>query len=225
MSHIVFDAFGTLFKTTLPANEIGLDHEMTQRILGQYRRQLLQSTWLYTLAQEFIPFDVLSKQALEVAFQRENIALNHQGFNILLGMYENPVVFEGVFEILEQLSARGHRIYMLSNGTIRMLTRAAKSCGLTHLIHQIISAEQVRVYKPHADIYELGLASIGTSKNQITFVSSNDWDVFGASTFGFRPIWIDRNNQKQFPYQTSAPITRAENFTDLPDLIQDSHQK
>ena len=34
----------------------------------------------------------------------------------------------------------------------------------------------------------------------VTFVSSNRWDVMGAAAFGFKPVWVNRaNNPDEYP--------------------------
>jgi 2-haloacid dehalogenase len=48
------------------------------------------------------------------------------------------------------------------------------------------------MYKPRPEIYQHAVASLGVSRDEIGFVSSNYWDIAGATSFGFRTYWLNR---------------------------------
>jgi len=43
---------------------------------------------------------------------------------------------------------------------------------------------------------------IPVSKQEVLFVSSNAWDALGATWFGFKTLWINRQN---LPYEALGP--------------------
>jgi 2-haloacid dehalogenase len=49
------------------------------------------------------------------------------------------------------------------------------------------------MYKPRPEVYALVTARFGVKPQDVTFVSSNRWDVMGAAAFGFRPVWVNRS--------------------------------
>ena len=57
--------------------------------------------------------------------------------------------------------------------------------GLTNLIDQVISVDELGIYKPDPRVYQLALDGFGVTKNQVLFHSSNAWDVAGVVNFGF----------------------------------------
>jgi 2-haloacid dehalogenase len=50
----------------------------------------------------------------------------------------------------------------------------------------------VRMDKPRPEVYAVVTDRFGIPPEQVIFVSSNRWDVMGAATFGFRPVWVNR---------------------------------
>ena len=58
----------------------------------------------------------------------------------------------------------------------------------------MLSVDELRVYKPAPQVYELALRRLGVAKEAIGFVSSNCWDAAGAKSFGFTVFWINRAN-------------------------------
>jgi 2-haloacid dehalogenase len=83
---------------------------------------------------------------------------------------------------------------ILSNGNPQMLDVAVKSAGMTGLFDHVLSVDAVRAYKPSPAAYALGTQAFGAQPREIVFVSSNGWDVAGASWFGFTTFWLNRQN-------------------------------
>jgi 2-haloacid dehalogenase len=98
-------------------------------------------------------------------------------------------------EVLEALTSLApFPLAILSNGSPRMLTAVVKNAGLAEKFTQIMSVDEVRVYKPSPTVYELAPRKLNTAKEAICFVSSNSFDVIGAKAFGFQVCWVNRVN-------------------------------
>jgi 2-haloacid dehalogenase len=83
---------------------------------------------------------------------------------------------------------------ILSNGNPQMLDVAVKSAGMSGLFDHVLSVDAVRAYKPAPVAYALGTQAFGAEPRDIVFVSSNGWDVAGATWFGFTTFWLNRQN-------------------------------
>jgi 2-haloacid dehalogenase len=102
-------------------------------------------------------------------------------------------------EVLAALKARGIATGILSNGDMPMLQVAVKSAGLTDVLDHLISADQVKKYKTHPDVYALGPQMLGLKPAQIGFVSSNGCDALAATWYGFQTLWVNRSGA---PFET-----------------------
>ena len=49
------------------------------------------------------------------------------------------------------------------------------------------------MYKPRPEVYALVTNAFGIRPEEVVFISSNRWDVMGAASFGFRPLWVNRS--------------------------------
>lgn len=95
-----------------------------------------------------------------------------------------------------------------------MLRTGLQRSGLVAYFGWVISADEVKLYKPSPKVYQLAVKHMKLKKTEILFVSSNSFDVAGAKSFGFRVCWINR---------TGAPLDRlgikpdlvVRNFDDL----------
>jgi 2-haloacid dehalogenase len=69
---------------------------------------------------------------------------------------------------------------------------AVQSAGLAGLIDRILSVDVVHRFKTAPETYALVDEAFGTTRDAISFQSSNRWDIAGAQKFGFRTVWINR---------------------------------
>jgi len=56
----------------------------------------------------------------------------------------------------------------------------------------VLSVDEVKIYKPAPQVYELAPRKLGVPTEKIGFVSSNCWDALGAKSFGFTVFWVNR---------------------------------
>ena len=91
-------------------------------------------------------------------------------------------------------SLKDFQLAILSNGSPSMLAAAVRASGQTSVSSEVISVDRVQVYKPSPRAYALGLDILNLRAEDILFVSSNWWDVWGAKSFGFNVCWCNRSD-------------------------------
>lgn len=71
---------------------------------------------------------------------------------------------------------------------------------------------------PSPQVYQLALDRLGVTHREISFQSSNRWDVYAASAFGFCTVWCNRTGQprEQLP---GAPDLELATLAALPDHL------
>ena len=78
----------------------------------------------------------------------------------------------------------------VSNGSPKMLDAAVEAGKLE--LDAVLSVDAVRRYKPRPEVYAMVAERFSAKPDDIIFISSNRWDVMGASAFGFRTLWVNR---------------------------------
>jgi 2-haloacid dehalogenase len=188
----VFDAYGTLFDVNSAvyrhADAIGAQ---AKPFAETWRAKQLEYTWVLSLANRYEPFWTLTERALDFAFAKfpgiDQALREH-----MLDAYRTLSAYAEVREVLVALRERGARMGILSNGDADMLRSAILASKLEGLFDAVLSVDAVRIFKTHPRTYALVTEQFQASAAQITFVSSNRWDVFGAAAHGFSPIWVNR---------------------------------
>ena len=206
----VFDAYGTLFDVHSVATRCescwpGKGAQVSQL----WRAKQLEYTWQRSLMQRYAPFSTVTREALAYACEALKLELRVAQMEGLMGEYHRLAVYPDVGPALRRL---GGRRAILSNGSPDMLEPLVENSRL--VFDAVISVDELKVYKPAPQVYDLAVKKLGTS--DIGFVSSNCWDALGAKSYGFTVFWINRTN---------APVDRLgfkpdEVLTSLDEILR-----
>jgi 2-haloacid dehalogenase len=201
----VFDAYGTLFDVHAAIGRhraaAGPDAD---RLSELWRVKQLEYAWTLTLAGRYEDFWTLTERALNFALARfpsVDRALEPK----LMDAYRTLDPFADAGAILRALKARGHRTAILSNGSPAMLAAAVDGAQLGADLDAVLSVDAIRMYKPRPEVYRLVTDHFGIAPADVIFVSSNRWDVMGATAVGFRAAWINRGRMPD-EYADLAPV-------------------
>jgi 2-haloacid dehalogenase len=211
----VFDAYGTLFDVNSAVarwrDAVGAQAD---RLAEIWRAKQLEYTWVRSLMGDHRDFQAITRDALRFAAQRIGglPAPTQAG---LLDAYRELDAFADVRPKLLALKAAGLQIAILSNGTRTMLETACAAAGLTPLIDAILSVDEVGVFKTDPRVYAMVGARFDCARREVSFQSSNRWDVAGASRHGFRSVWINRSSQPE-EYDDLPPAMTIRSLADLP---------
>jgi 2-haloacid dehalogenase len=203
---VIFDAYGTLFdvhSVIAAAEQLFPGHG--DALSQLWRQKQIEYTQLRTLAartdapgEHYRPFWDITLDALRFAAKRLHLTLGRAAEKRLMDEYACLSAFPDAVPVLRALreptAAPSVGLAILSNGNPQMLDIAVKSAGMNSLFDHVLSVDAVRAYKPSPAAYALGPDAFGVSASEIVFVSSNGWDVAGATWFGFTTFWLNRQN-------------------------------
>lgn len=212
----VFDAYGTLFDVHSAAArhraEIGPDWE---RFSALWRTKHLEYTWITALAGRHDTFWKLAGESLDFAAAAiGGIAPDTRAK--LLAAYRTLSAYPEVPAVLDGLRAKGAKLAILTNGDPDMIDDAVRSAGLAGKLDALITVHEAGIFKPSPRVYALVEKRLGCRPADVSFQSSNRWDIAGATAFGFRTVWINRSGAPgEYP---SMPADRT--VRDLTALLQ-----
>ena len=213
----VFDAYGTLFDVHAAVaryrNAAGPEADRFSEI---WRLKQLEYAWLLSAAGHYVDFWTLTERALDHAFARCP-SIDRALRPALLDCYFKLDAFPDTRAALAALKAKGARTAILSNGSPKMLSAAVENAKLGGELDAVLSVDAIRLYKPRADVYALVTDAFAIGPADVAFVSSNRWDVMGATAFGFRCVWVNRANMAD-EYPEFAPVKVVRDLASLATL-------
>ncbi len=214
----VFDAYGTLFDfataTASCREELG---DKMAPLSTLWRDKQLQYTWLRAIQGQHADFFQVTSDALDYSLEALEISRPDLRSR-LLDLYLQLGTFPEVPGVLPHLKAAGMKTAILSNGTPRMLKAAVDHAGIADLFDEVLSVEEVGVFKTHPKTYQLAVDRLGIGKESISFQSSNAWDAHAASAFGMRVVWCNRYGQRR-ERLPGRPDREVRTLEVLPELL------
>jgi 2-haloacid dehalogenase len=181
---LVFDAYGTLYDVHSVVRRCETRYPGKGTQLSQlWRAKQLEYTWQRSLMQRYAPFSQVTREALEYSCSALGLAFD----GTLMEEYLRLAPFPEAKAALERLPMKKA---ILSNGSPDLLDPLVRNSGLS--FDAVLSVDELKVYKPAPQVYELAVKHLKTPREAIGFVSSNCWDALGAKSYGFRVYWVNR---------------------------------
>ena len=115
------------------------------------------------------------------------------------------------------------KLAILSNGNLHMLESAVNAAGIQGLFSHLLSVDAVKKFKTAPEAYQLGPDVFGLLAKKILFVSSNGWDVCGATWFGYTSFWVNRANAPMEELGVT-PDGQGSSLTDLLSFVSQHHE-
>lgn len=213
---ITFDCYGTLidweggiigaFQEEASRDGVTLDAD---EIIAAY-----MSVEPQVESESYLPYsEVLARAALQAA-EKIGWQLAPERAGFLAASVPRWQPFADTNQALERLSEK-YKLGILSNIDDSLLAETRKYFTVTFDL--IVTAEQVRSYKPGFAHFEAAAARLG-GKRQLHAAQSYFHDVVPARKLNLPVVWVNRKNEIA---KGGGPIPTAEvkNLTELADLL------
>jgi 2-haloacid dehalogenase len=224
----IFDAYGTLFDVTSATRIVANEEEYSSfpnhsvKVSNSWRIKQLEYSWLRNIMHEYIDFWQITKDALDFALE-ENQIKNEKLRQRLLDVYWNLSAYPEAQDVLTTLKANNIQTGILSNGSNQMLNSAVVSANLKNYLDKIISIDGIEIYKPDPKVYQMVIDQFNCKIEEVLFISSNGWDIAGASKFGFTTLWVNRNLIPK-DRLTFMPNKITNNLSTIPNILKELNE-
>ena len=190
---LVFDAYGTLFDVHSVQMRCDAFWPGKGAVLSQaWRTKQLEYTWLRSLMGRYAPFSRITEDALLFSCASLKLGIGEKEKAALMQAYLELALYPEVADAMKRIQAKRA---ILTNGSPDMIAPLVAQSGLS--FDAVLSVDEVKVFKPAPQVYQLAVDRLRLAKEDVGFVSSNCWDALGAKSFGFQVWWINR---------TGAPV-------------------
>ncbi len=219
----IFDAYGTLFDVDAAARQVASEPGQSQlaavwgTLSADWRRKQLEYSWLRAIGGRHIPFWQVTQDSLDWAMENNGLADNALRAK-LLSVYKELPAYPEVPKMLSALKEKGMNIAILSNGSPDMLVNAVRFAGIGEYLDDVLSVEEVEIFKPHNLVYDMVWDRFDVPQTEVLFASANGWDAAGAAGYGFATVWVNRADAPQ-DRLWAAPHRTLKNLKSIPDLV------
>ncbi|HZD70849.1 MAG TPA: HAD hydrolase-like protein [Actinomycetes bacterium] len=154
-------------------------------------------------------------ESLRRAARRERLPLQPAGETVLLDAWAGMRAFSEVPATLAGLRDDGWRLGVLTNCDDDLFRATLPALGVA--LDEVVTAEQVRSYKPRLAHFEEFSRRTGAASDHWVHVA-NSWvhDIVPASRLGIPRIWVDRDRTG---HDASLATLVLDDLLKLPDAL------
>ena len=218
---LCFDMYGTLCDTSSVSAALGEHLEVTAGFVADvdalWRRTQLRYAQQVALMDGYIPFSAVTERALDYALDFYDLDPSEETRQAIILAYDDLDPFPDAADALAELGET-RPVVVLSNGNPEMLETLAENAGLAPHLDDVISAHEVRTFKPDPAVYENAAERLGRRIGDCRLVSSNAWDVAGAAQAGMATAWVNRSREPPEQVGGAADLT-VESLAALADSL------
>lgn len=216
---IVFDLYGTLYDVQAVARACEDAFPTRGAALALlWRRKQLEYTWLRSQMGRYAPFEKVTLDALVFTCGHFGLALDPATARSLCDAWLHLPPFVDMPGCVRRLKDAGFALAVLSNGSRHTLDEVVGNSGMKWGFDQLISVEEVQVFKPNPQVYQLAEQRMGQGREHLLFVSANAWDASAAALFGFPVCWINRQ-QQAFDQLGATPTVEVADLDAMLDWV------
>jgi 2-haloacid dehalogenase len=205
---VLFDVVGTLFDVA------PLQRRLRGSGFDAWFERLLHTATSLTLAGRFEPFADIAASTLKTTIAKNGLSADAD--EVLALLRELPADNEALAAV-DLVASSGVLVGALTNSGEKQTQKLLEAAGLSDRIAEVVSVEEVELYKPHPAVYRHAAERLGVEPRAITLVAAHAWDVVGAKEASLDAIWIDRM-EREWPFPKGKPRRVAHGLLEAAEL-------
>lgn len=213
---LALDIYGTLIDPLAIRTELeGHIGEQAADFAQTWRTKQLEYTFRRGLMGVYQNFQVVTREALDFSCATFGIDFDDQIKSKLMQKYRSLEAFADAAPALASLKEKGVSLHAFSNGMAEDIAELLHRAGLDDKILSIVSVDEVGSFKPDPRVYDLFSERTGAPPEKTWLVSSNPFDIIGASACGWQTAWVKRTDKSIFDPWEFSPTTTITNLNEL----------
>ncbi len=210
---ILFDVYETLLDMSMVESKMN-DLLHSRRAYRIWIEILMQYCLLESSSTQFHDFATVSRTALTTTGDIVGHSVTDQMNEDVMLLMKHAPLHEAVELGLSNLNDLGYRLAALTNASVNIITERMEATGLVSYFEFVISAEQIKKYKPSKEAYEAVSKKARLQPSEILVVTSRGWDLCGAVNAGMKTAFIEHDGRNRYPL-APEPVLKSKNMIDL----------
>lgn len=209
---VAFDVIGTTF--SLEPIRAALTHVgFPGYVLEVWFARTLRDAFALAATETFSPFRALFDANLDELARVHSIEIGAEQKEQVLDQFAALPAHPDAMEAFQLLKEAGVHIFALSNGARAASEKLLQKAGLATFVERVISVDDIRIFKPHREIYLHAAQLAGIAPSEMALVATHAWDVHGAKHAGLMAGFVARG--QKFPATMQAPDVIGASLLDV----------
>ncbi|XKH59656.1 haloacid dehalogenase type II [Halomonas sediminis] len=219
---IALDVYGTLIDTQGVTVELERRLKQPEKALEfarRWREKQLEYSFRRGLMGAYVPFSECTRDALLFTDRSMQTGLSENDHDHLMASYAELPAFADVAPALDKFHQAGMRCVAFSNGTREAVEKLLDRAGVKSHMDDIISVDEIKRFKPDPVVYAHLRDRLEARPEHTWLVSSNAFDVIGATHAGLRSAWVRRSPEAPFDPWAIEPSMTVADLEELADRV------
>ncbi len=205
---LFFDVNETLLDLTpLRAAVEKVLHGSTE-LVNLWFTTMLQYALVETVSGNFEDFGKIGAVCLQMVAKNNSIAIERREAIDALSTIKQLKPHTEVPAALKELDKTDYRLVALSNSGAATLQSQLEYAGLSQYFDDIISVEEVKLYKPHTQVYTFAAEKMAVKPGQCMLIAAHAWDIAGAARAGWQTAFVARPGQSLYALARKPEIVK-----------------
>jgi 2-haloacid dehalogenase len=193
---VTFDSYGTLVDTGAAATALEGVVDDPAAVAREWRENALFFSVVAGPLDEYETYMELHRLGLADALRAAGHDPSPERLRELNAVYHDLAPYDDVVAAVARLDTAGYAPSILSNGNPEMLASLVETTGIEDAVHERISADTVRTFKPASALYEHAADRLGVRPDRVAHVTAHWMDVQGAANAGMQGVWLNRGGEE-----------------------------
>lgn len=220
---LAFDIYGTLIDPySIEEHLRPIFGDRSKEASELWRTKQIEYSFRRALMDNYQNFNACTQQALTYIAAQAGVLLSERQRRELMDQYQRLPAYQDAASALASLREKGYRLIAFSNGTESGVRTLLENAGIIENFNGIISADEVKTFKPDPAVYDYLAKKTAVPKGFIWLISSNPFDVIGAKCRDLKAAWVQRDPKRLFdPWEFSPDLT-VHGLQELADRLEAS---
>lgn len=195
---ILMDVYGTLldlFEVEKRVNSL-MDSKKGYLIWFEL---FMQYCFVDNSTSEFNDFSAIAGATMEMTAKTLGRTVTDYEVDGILDLLKHLPLHAEVQQGLSLLRDQHFKIAALTNSPRDTVLHRMHRTGLISYFEKVLSAEQVKKYKPSKEVYQWAGKELGVQMNEILLVSVHGWDIAGAANAGMQTGYLQHDKGILYP--------------------------
>ena len=160
--------------------------------IGEWFARMLHGSVVSNELDAYRSFGSIGVEALLMLAHRHGIEVSRdRAEHVVAGMRRLDPHPDEV-PAMESLRDAGFRTATLTNGSSDAAAAQLDHAGLTSLLDESMTVDEVGKFKPARVVYEAAAGRFGVDISKLLMVAAHDWDIAGAAAAGCQTAFVAR---------------------------------
>lgn len=161
-------------------------------LIGEWFARMLHGSVVSNELGDYRSFGTIGVEALLMLARKHGIDLSPERAEGVVAGMRRLEPHPDVIPALEALRDAGFRTATLTNGSNEAAAAQLDHAGLTPLLDERMTVDEVRTFKPAKIVYETAAERFGVDISKMLMVAAHDWDIAGAEAAGCQTAFVKR---------------------------------